>query len=215
MGKSVQGAVIALNFLFSISLCYIYVSDSWIQSEKQNQVIESITHQEGFFWRCVDYGEGKAKACDDFDTWIFSPEFPSWILAGRIMLFFAIVIGFGSTVGFMMGSRMTTMYENHPGKKLTLRRASSVMVFLAGTFCITTALWVFIMTARQYNDTSMIFYGSQGQMNSNMKFIPGAACYGSIVMGALWLGLGIMACFCTGEAMGKGSSTAGWNAGAY
>lgn len=216
MGKAVQGAVIALNFLFTVSLCYIYVSDNWVQNEKKGQTIETVTHQEGFWWRCVDYGDGKQKACDDFDEWIFSPTFPSWILAGRVMLFLAIAIGFASTLGFMMGSRMTTMYENSPGSKLMLRRASSVMVFLAGAFCITTALWVFIMTAKQYGDFHSVYYGQGQGLHNGMKFIPGAACYGSIIMGSLWLGLGVMACFCTGDAMGKEhASTAGWNTNAY
>lgn len=201
MGKSVQGIVIALSFLFSVSVCYLYASDDWIHNEKSGQVIETLEMREGFWHRCQTKGD-KVKACDNYDVWFFSPQFPSWILAGRIMLFFAIVIGFASTVGFMMGSRMTAMYANHEDKKMNLRRAASVMIFIAGVLCLTTSLWVFIMTARQYNDINQIAFGF-GNAGQNTKFIPGAATYGSLIMGACWLILGLMACFGSGEVGSK------------
>jgi len=201
MGKSVQGIVIALSFLFSVSICYLYASDDWIHNEKTG-VIETQEMREGFWYRCTITGD-TLKACDNYDLWIFSSMFPSWILAGRVLLFFAIVFGFGSTLAFMMGSRMTNMYSNHEDKKMNLRRVASVMIFLAGIFCLTAALWVFIMTARQYNDINQIAIGFGNQGTGQHKFIPGGATYGSLLMGACWLILGLMACFGSGNVGGK------------
>jgi hypothetical protein len=77
MGKIVQGVVLVLNFAFTIVLCYLYDMNKWIALEKTN-VIDTIDHHEGFFRQCSVINNDQT-ACEDYDEWIFSPNFPSWI----------------------------------------------------------------------------------------------------------------------------------------
>jgi hypothetical protein len=115
MGKIVQGVVLVLNFAFTIVLCYLYDMNKWIALEKTN-VIDTIDHHEGFFRQCSVINNDQT-ACEDYDEWIFSPNFPSWILAGRIMLFLAIAGGYLSCLMFLLGSRMSTMFANDESKR--------------------------------------------------------------------------------------------------
>jgi len=212
MGKIIQGVVLVLNFAFTIVLCYLYDMNKWI-SQEQTSTIKSIDQYEGFFRQCKVVN-GDETACENYNEWIFSPNFPSWILAGRILLFLAIAGGYLSCLMFLIGSRMSNMFANDESKKLNLRRVASVWFIINGAMVVSTALWIFIMVARTYNrqTASNIWFGGQSSGGQVQKFIPSTACYTAMVLGVAWLANGLAAMFCTGGAFGKGD---GYEAGSY
>merc|ERR1711976_237309 len=106
--KAVQAAVLVINFTVVIITCYIYDMNKWIGNDKAERNTQDNRFYQGFWRKCIYKTVQKESVCDTIDEWFFSPNLPNWMIAGRVMVGFAILGGFISTLGFLMGSELST-----------------------------------------------------------------------------------------------------------
>jgi len=198
MGKTnaqaVQGTVLLINFICVIVTCYIYDMNKWIGNDKAERHLEDNRFYQGFWRKCVYKTISKESTCDDIDEWFFSSRLPSWVIAGRMMVGFAILGGFISTVGFLLGSELSTALKS--STKQLVKRVSGVSMFINGALMFVTGIWIFVLVARSYNAQTIgqIAYGCEGCEST--KLVPSRATYGAIGLGCIGMVNGLIgACF--------------------
>lgn len=192
--KAVQAAVLVINFTVVIITCYIYDMNKWIGNDKAERNTQDNRFYQGFWRKCIYKTVQKESVCDTIDEWFFSPNLPNWMIAGRVMVGFAIIGGFISTLGFLMGSELSTALKS--SKKMLVKRLSGISMFINGAFLFISGVWIFAMVARRYNQQTIgqIAYGCEGC--GSAKFVPSRATYGAIALGVIGMVNGLVAtCF--------------------
>ena len=202
MGRLVSLAALAMSAVATTVAGFMFYSDFWVETETADMTIQTEVRAEGLFRECI-FSATTHRTCDYYDEWVFSSTFPSWILAGRILVFLSIVTGFFATIGLLLGSDISTMYESDVSKKKWLKRASSIGIILAASLLLIQALWTFIKVFRNYNDVNDLIMTNQ-PVGINQKFIPGSATYISLVVSVVWLVFGLLALFGTKNSARRG-----------
>jgi len=205
MGTSqlTHGVVLIVNFSIVIITCYIFDMNKWIGDDKAQNMVQTVRHYQGFWRKCTINTVKHESTCDFMDEWFFSPKFPSWILAGRIMITFAIIGGFISTIMFLVGSSlskaMTDTDGSPKGSKRMLQRMAGLSMIINGCLVLISGIWIFVMVARNYNaqTANQIFYnGNSG--GSSKRFVPSRATYGAIALGVVGIVNGLIGTFMGG-----------------
>lgn len=110
------------------------------------------------------------------------------------MVGFAIFGGFISSVGFLLGSDLSTALKS--STKQMVKRASGISMVINGGLMFTTGIWIFVMVARSYNSNtiSQVAYGCTNCSGDNL--VPSRATYGAIALGCIGFVNGLVAtCF--------------------
>lgn len=199
-GGVVQLLVLVLNFMFTVILCYLYDLNNWITDDKSTQLTKNTFQYEGF-WRICTSVKGGGTSCEKYDEWVFSPKFPSWILAGRILIGLAIFIGYASCLGLLLGSSIATVVDQKGTKKI-LRLVSSAGIVVAGACTMATGLFVFFMKYSEHADQAWVH--RQSNAITHTALIPTTCTYVSIFMGIFWIIAGLLGFCCRGEEKDNG-----------
>jgi len=195
MSKIIQGVVLTLNFIFCVLLCYLYDTNKWITDDPSKKLVQTEQQYEGF-WRICTVLQSGATSCEKYKQAFFDPQFPGWILAGRIMLGLAVLLGFVACLGLLLGSDIATAISNRSTKK-TARLVSAILVTIAGALTCTTGLYVFIMMVQ--NQHAQYFFDPDHPGRNHAQSIPTTATYSSAIMGGLWVVTGLVGLFCSGS----------------
>lgn len=192
--KAVQAGVLIVNFVCVIVTCYIYDMNKWIGNDKAERQLQDTRFYQGFWRRCIYQTMSKDSTCKTIQEWFFSSNLPSWVISGRIMIGFAIIGGFISTVGYLLGSELSTALKSKT--KQLVKRLSGISMIINGGLLFTTGVWIFVLVARSYNakTISQIAYDCQDCVDTNL--VPSRATYGAIALGCLGFVNGLVAtCF--------------------
>jgi len=193
--KAVQAGILVVNFICVIITCYIYDMNKWIGNDKAERQLQDNRFYQGFWRKCVYKTMAKESTCDTIREWFFSPNLPSWVISGRLMVGFAILGGFMSTIGFLLGSELSTALKS--STKQLVKRASGISMVINGGLLFTTGIWIFVLVARSYNARTInqIAYGCEG-CDSGTNLVPSRATYGAIALGCIGIVNGLVAtCF--------------------
>lgn len=110
------------------------------------------------------------------------------------MVGFAIFGGFISSVGFLLGSELSTALKS--STKQLVKRASGISMVINGGLMFTTGIWIFVLVARSYdsNTIGQIAYGCENCNGASL--VPSRATYGAIALGCIGFVNGLVAtCF--------------------
>jgi hypothetical protein len=196
MAKFMQIAVLVVNFVFTVILCYLYDLNNWITDDKADQVIKTTHKYEGFWRICTEIQAGGGLSCEKYDEWIFSPKFPGWILTGRILIGLAIFLGYGACLGLLLGSQISTAVKGDTKK--ALRLGSTVAVVCSGAMCMTTGIYVFVMMLQDHQEK--MWMGSRSfAIGSTTALIPSTSTYVAVFMGAAWTLVGAIGLCCSAD----------------
>merc|ERR1711976_731810 len=185
--KAVQAGILLVNFICVIITCYIFDMNKWIGNDKADRSLQDNRFYQGFWRKCVYKTVTKEHTCDTIREWFFSPNLPSWVISGRLMVGFAILGGFISTIGFLLGSELSSALKS--STKQLVKRLSGISMVING--CL-----MFVLVARSYNANTIgqIAYGCEGCDGANL--VPSRATYGAIALGCIGFVNGLVAtCF--------------------
>jgi len=186
MGKLVSLAVVIISAVCTTISCHLMVSNKWVVNERQENEIETHLNTLGFFRQCIEYSGRSTITCDNYNAWVFSGSFPSWIIAGRIFVFCSAILGFFSTIAFLLGSDISTVYAKHDNKKKVLKRSASFGILISAVLLLICAIWTFISVVQHYNDGALVANQS-GQFGGSMSYITGSATYICMVTAIFWV----------------------------
>jgi len=168
--------------------------NKWIGNDKAERQLQDSRFYQGFWRKCVYKTVTKEHTCDTIREWFFSPNLPSWVIAGRLMVGFAIFGGFISSVGYLLGSDLSKALKS--STKQLVKRASGISMVINGLLMFTTGIWIFVMVARSYNRQTMNQIASGCENCNGNTMVPSRATYGAIALGCIGFVNGLVAtCF--------------------
>lgn len=168
--------------------------NKWIGNDKAERNLQDNRFYQGFWRKCVYRTTAKESTCETINEWFFSNNLPTWVISGRLMVGFAILGGFLSSIGFLLGSEISTALKS--STKTMVKRMSGISMIINGALLFTTGVWIFSMVARSYNSQTINQIAWHCEGCAGQKLVPSRATYGAIALGCIGIVNGFIAtCF--------------------